>query len=65
MLVKCYEENWFRDALIKYCTKVVSKDLKYSDDKMVVQELIKYFDGLNEDKRGIEIENLDNVLSTS
>lgn len=42
MLVKCYEHDWFREALIKYTSRVVKKEFKFMDDKGLVTELMKY-----------------------
>ena len=62
MLVECYEQVEFRNALAKYCQKLANKDFKYADDKTIVQELIKSLNGLDEDQRGDEVSILQSTL---
>ena len=36
MLIKSYEEKWFRDPIVKYVHKTTDYDMKYEDDKRVL-----------------------------
>ena len=39
--------------------------MKFEDDKILTNEIIKYLNNLAEDDRKDELNNLDNVLTTS
>ena len=50
MLVKSYEDSWFREPIVKYL-KMKSKDVALESDKKVFGELFKYLNELDEDDR--------------
>lgn len=50
MLVKSYEDDWFRDPIVKFL-KIKGKDLALEGDKRVFKELFKFLNELNEDDR--------------
>jgi hypothetical protein len=64
MLVKSYEEAWFREPMVKYM-KQKGKDLACDTDKILFGELFKYLNGLEEDDRDSEIDNLRRYVDTA
>jgi hypothetical protein len=51
MMVKSFEEEWFRDPIVKYLKQTTQKDLTLLEDKIVFNELFLYLDKLDEDDR--------------
>ena len=47
MLVKSYEEAWFREPIVKYL-KLKGKDVESETDKIVFKSLFKYLNDLHE-----------------
>jgi protoheme ferro-lyase len=47
MLVKSYEEVWFREPIVKYL-KLKGKDVESETDKIVFKILFKYLNDLHE-----------------
>ena len=58
MMVKSFEEDWFRDPIMKYLKQTTQKDLSLLEDKVVFNELFVYLDKLEEDDRESEISKL-------
>ena len=58
MMVKSFEEDWFRDPIVKYLKQTTQKDLSLLEDKVVFNELFVYLDKLEEDDRESEISKL-------
>jgi hypothetical protein len=50
MLVKSYEDDWFREPIVKFL-KLKGKDLAVESDKKVFKELFKHLNDLSEDDR--------------
>lgn len=65
MMVKSFEEEWFRDPIVKYLKQTTQKDLNLHEDKIVFNELFLYLDKLDEDDRESEISKLERFISIS
>ena len=64
MLVKSFEEGWFRQPVLKYI-KQKGKDLDLATDKVLFGELFKYLNTLEEDDRETEVDNLRRYVDTA
>lgn len=65
MLVKSYEEQWFRDPIVKYLLKTSGKDLKLADDKTLFGELFSYLGKLDQSDREDQLSSLESYIDTS
>lgn len=64
MLVKSYEDDWFRDSIVKYLKMKNMADIELKDDKFLFNELFKKLNNMVEDDRDTEIDSIRRFINT-
>ena len=55
MSIKAYEEEWFRDSLVKYVKDTTQKDLVMKQDKVILNEIFLFLNKVEEVDRETQL----------